>query len=281
MAIRRELREKAGDDRTWAYISDRRWKKIVNVLKVAAATQGHDKVSRSMLLILEHLLWDHPEQKLAVRRIIIELTLSGGRSFDAIEDEMTRLDPENYAFSKKTIILPQTVIFRKNDNSSGTGSASSGNVKILSTLTDVIVAGRSRYCNDSICNFTMNYENYTYEGLMEALLEEYGICPESQIRDSFIDYEYMVGEIRDEFLDLKRYDADYFSHYKRDLEDNIWVNARDVDEVVIYHQKKMSEMDRLDREISKAEQISPEYVLTKDGRNYQSLDQRNNRAADH
>ncbi|KAF1078592.1 AAA family ATPase [Methanogenium sp. MK-MG] len=277
MAIRRELRTKVGGDGTQIYISDRRWKKIVNVLKVAAATQGYDKVNRSMLLILEHLLWDHPEQKTAVRRIIIELTISGGKSFDDIEDRIKRLDPEKYSFSKKTIKLPQTVIFRKNNGHSGIGSASSGNVKLLLTLADVIVAGKSRYCNDSVCNFTMNYGDYTYEGLMEALLNEYGISLESQIHDSFIDYRYQVEEIRDEFLDLKRYDANYFNHYKRNLEDNIWVNRRDVDEVVIYHQKKMYEMDRLEKEISKVEQINLEYVLTKDGGNNQNSDQRNGR----
>jgi len=41
------------------YVSDRRWRKIIKLLKVAAFTNGQDRVSS----LLIHCLWDRPEQQ--------------------------------------------------------------------------------------------------------------------------------------------------------------------------------------------------------------------------
>ena len=55
--LRRELKNSN------IFVSDRRWKKIVNMLKVASAVNGHSSVNRMTVVLLQHVLWDVPEQR--------------------------------------------------------------------------------------------------------------------------------------------------------------------------------------------------------------------------
>ena len=48
------------------YLSDRRWRKVVKLLQVAALTNGHDQVTVWEGWLLRHCLWDHPDQRAAV-----------------------------------------------------------------------------------------------------------------------------------------------------------------------------------------------------------------------
>ncbi len=48
------------------YISDRRWRKVVKLLKVAASSNGQDAVSIWDCWLLQHCLWDSPEQRMAI-----------------------------------------------------------------------------------------------------------------------------------------------------------------------------------------------------------------------
>ncbi len=68
-------------------ISDRRWKKVVQVLKVAARSSGCPTVDRTMALLLQHMLWNLPEEREAIRKTVFELVVSGG-----ISTEKLRLD---------------------------------------------------------------------------------------------------------------------------------------------------------------------------------------------
>lgn len=46
------------EEETVPYVSDRRWKKIVGILRTSALLNGRDSVDWSDCLLLEHLLWD-------------------------------------------------------------------------------------------------------------------------------------------------------------------------------------------------------------------------------
>lgn len=56
-AFRQFLQEKQ------MYISDRRWRKIVKILKVSAYTNGRNEISIWDCVLLSYCLWDKPEQK--------------------------------------------------------------------------------------------------------------------------------------------------------------------------------------------------------------------------
>lgn len=52
------------------YVSDRRWKKIVGILRSSALLNGRDEVDWSDCLLLEHLIWDNDTQLQTVREDI-------------------------------------------------------------------------------------------------------------------------------------------------------------------------------------------------------------------
>lgn len=64
LSIREDL------DRKGNFVSDIRWKKAMDALKVAAAASGKKSVDVSLIPILQHILWDRPEQRKDVRNTI-------------------------------------------------------------------------------------------------------------------------------------------------------------------------------------------------------------------
>lgn len=54
------------------YISDRRWKKIVNLLRTSAFLNGRTKIGYSDLFILENVLWSRLEERNTIRECVIE-----------------------------------------------------------------------------------------------------------------------------------------------------------------------------------------------------------------
>lgn len=81
LEMRREFRAKN------IHLSDRRWKKIINVLKVAAASMDEKTVDRSMVLLLQHMTWDRPEQKEHIKNMLMDLMISGGESLGKLKKE--------------------------------------------------------------------------------------------------------------------------------------------------------------------------------------------------
>ena len=69
------------------YISDRRWKKVIQVLKVAACSSGCMAVDRTMALLLQHMLWNLPEEREYLRKVVFELVVSGGISTEKLRQE--------------------------------------------------------------------------------------------------------------------------------------------------------------------------------------------------
>ena len=59
------------------YISDRRWKKIVGILKTSAYLNGRDRVDFSDCLLLEHILWDKDTQIRTVMKDVSEAVGAG------------------------------------------------------------------------------------------------------------------------------------------------------------------------------------------------------------
>ena len=68
-------------------ISDRRWKKVIQVLKVAACSSGCPAVDRTMVLLLQHMLWNLPEEREFIRKTVFELAVSGGISTEKLRQE--------------------------------------------------------------------------------------------------------------------------------------------------------------------------------------------------
>ena len=78
-AIRKSLRAVNVDEaaeRRNIYVSDRRWKNIVRLLRTSAFMQDREKVDICDLLPIYHCLWQEPEERDAIRSIVIRALFS-------------------------------------------------------------------------------------------------------------------------------------------------------------------------------------------------------------
>ena len=78
-AIRKSLRAVNVDEaaeRRNIYVSDRRWKNIVRLLRTSAFMQDREKVDICDLLPIYHCLWQEPEERDAIRSIVISALFS-------------------------------------------------------------------------------------------------------------------------------------------------------------------------------------------------------------
>lgn len=78
-AIRKSLRTVNVDEaaeRRNIYVSDRRWKNIVRLLRTSAFMQDREEVDICDLLPIYHCLWQEPEERDAIRNIVIHALFS-------------------------------------------------------------------------------------------------------------------------------------------------------------------------------------------------------------
>lgn len=78
-AIRKSLRAVNVDEaaeRRNIYVSDRRWKNIVRLLRTSAFMQDREEVDICDLLPIYHCLWQEPEERDAIRKIVIRALFS-------------------------------------------------------------------------------------------------------------------------------------------------------------------------------------------------------------
>lgn len=77
--IRRALRALAvagSEERHDVYVSDRRWKKIIRLLRTSAFMQDREAVAVTDLLAVYHCLWQEPDECEDLRHIIIDIIFS-------------------------------------------------------------------------------------------------------------------------------------------------------------------------------------------------------------
>jgi MoxR-like ATPase len=94
------------------YVSDRRWNKTLLVLRTAAAAMGRKSVDLTFLPILQHMLWDRPEQKEGLRSLLIDLTGSGGvdlRRLQSNSEELISLLARAKQLSASELQFPRPV----------------------------------------------------------------------------------------------------------------------------------------------------------------------------
>lgn len=89
--IRKELQvknqEQNREQKEQYYVSDRRWKKIVHVLKTAAFLCGRDTVDLMDCQLISYCIWDTPKQQKEVKKIVSDIVQQHGlESTTAIED---------------------------------------------------------------------------------------------------------------------------------------------------------------------------------------------------
>ncbi|WP_299695439.1 ATPase RavA domain-containing protein [uncultured Vibrio sp.] len=79
------IKEQGSSSESELYVSDRRWKKAVKLLKASAFFSGRDSVNPLDIMLLQDCLWHSPESRDVVRHVVKDFALN--RAFDQQESK--------------------------------------------------------------------------------------------------------------------------------------------------------------------------------------------------
>ena len=241
LSLKRHLEQRDSEDGDGFWVSDRRWKKIAGVLRVASAANGNGSVDRTMLLVLQHLLWDLPRQKEEIRSLIIDHLVTGGTDPDRLEEGIVHL--QEMITKGDTFVedvrLPVPVFAHESD----------GNHQKIVSYRDLIAASK----DEKWFYFTVEFSfstGYPFSQIMEILQKEYRFSPgtcqgsdtmavcEAEYADLVMQYRTYVMSVR-EGGDL----------LKQNLEENIWLTRSDIDEVLCVRQNRLARLHLLEEKM--------------------------------
>lgn len=71
------------------YVSDRRWKKIIRLVKASAFMQGRDAADVTDLYVIQHCLWNNPEEIGDIRQIVLSaITKTSMQKVDQLQNDL-------------------------------------------------------------------------------------------------------------------------------------------------------------------------------------------------
>jgi MoxR-like ATPase len=245
--LRRELRNSN------IFISDRRWKKIVNVLRVASAVNEHAGVNRMTAVLLQHMLWEVPEQKEAIRKLILDRVVSGGT--DTGKLKLLVFDLKNSIFSCLQQELPDLVTCNKcyEEERKTTGGLKSSRFSGLKTQRNLtfdnaldLMKHHTQFPTHTY-GFGLDYSNLdsslSFESLAEQLHRKYGF--EFKISLDYGDkklYEKEYENLDERLNYFKKQIQEEEKALENTLRENIWVSGQDSQEILIKYRSKNTDI---------------------------------------
>jgi MoxR-like ATPase len=214
-------------------ISDRRWKKVIQVLKVAACSSGCSALDRTMALLLQHMLWNLPEEREPIRRTVFEFVVSGGVSTEKLSLEAEDLKNALY-------------LALKNELPAGVTCDSCGEDF---KLRQEIEIHHNAYPNHS---YTLKREGdsriYTYENLLKEIDSFYRNSGKQStltpVQKNIFEKEFesLAGKVRN----IKQRLEEERELLRNLMEINIWLSALDRNEALLLHDTKSAELSEIE-----------------------------------
>jgi MoxR-like ATPase len=223
-------------------ISDRRWKKVIQVLKVAACSSGCATVDRTMALLLQHMLWNLPEERETIRRTVFELVVSGGISTEKLRREAEDLQAAVSIALKNE--LPLKVV------------CDSCGEEFL--LRQEIETHHTMHPNHS---YALKKEGasklYPYDNLVKEIDSFYETTGKASTlspaqKDVF---EKESDALADRVGRVKYRLEEERELLRRMIEANIWLSTLDRNEALLLHDARSTELAELDMHILKARSL--------------------------
>lgn len=222
-------------------ISDRRWKKMVWVMKVAAHTIGRDRVDKTFLPILQHMLWNRPEEQVTLRKRLLEMAVSGGINIEREQKDLKDLHAS--AVLVKDFALPLEATCTSCDRTFSSWKDLKGHVSMYPD---------HAYALPGVEGLYQMPKHRISPRLLPNLVELFASLGQP-VRLSMgpKDRELYLGEVEDFENDLGRLESDIGRERAvllERLEDNIWLTPKDRQDVLAQYDAKtlaMSEMRRL------------------------------------
>jgi len=227
LGTRRELRSKN------IILSDRRWKKMVNVMRVAATAIDKPSVDRSMVLLLQHMAWDRPEQKEHIRNLLMDLIISGGESLQKLKKEADDLQ----SLVQRSVDFKFPLRIRCYD------------------CNEVLDNSKKLYIHKSIYPDHQYYDPYRislhlryfpYQELLKVLQEEYGWNLVENTPQRIRSYIMELGDMRDRHAQARIKVEEEVETLKSLLDSNIWLTRNDRTAVMSRCQNKINVLHGID-----------------------------------
>ncbi len=205
-------------------------------MKVASASLDRGSVDRTMVLLLQHLTWDKPEQKEAIRNILIDLAISGGVDLDKLKKDADDLyslisSSQDYDFPKLIKCCNCEQGFKK-----------------WGTLKEHFKQNPSHryYGPNDQDSYRYGYGSSLLE-LVKMLKNEYKwkfviTIPEKNKKL----YEKEIIDLKGKFSQAKQKLDDERERLKELLSTNIWISDKDRDEVLYQHENKIKLLQEID-----------------------------------
>ncbi len=244
--LRRELKNSN------VVVSDRRWKKIINVLKVASATNGHASVNRMTVVLLQHMLWDVPEQRETIRKLIMDRVVSGGT--DTRKLKMDVIDLRNSIYSCLQKELPDLVAcnkcFEEEKKTDGIRSSRFSGTKVQKSLTFDnsldLLKHHIEFPNHTY-SFGLDFSNInsslSFESVADRFRRKYGF--EFKISLDYGDkklYEKEYENLEDRLNYFKKQIQEEEKALENTLKENIWISGQDGQEILIKYRSKNTDI---------------------------------------
>ncbi|WP_160329483.1 AAA family ATPase [Methanofollis ethanolicus] len=231
LALRKEL---------WSmdiHISDRRWKKILHVLKVAAAANGDASVNRTMLPLLQHMLWIVPDQREQIRKRILDVAVSGGIDTYQLGGEVSDFDKISrsvqYSYDPGQK-LPQVVTCKNCNDTFG-------------TVWDLISHSEKNPSHKYYTN--SNWQTYNATDTLRSLGMKPNTIDHSKYKMLIREY----NEILEKKNRLKQSLDSETEDLKNHLNQNIWISRRDVDEILLRYEEKIRDLYTIEEKMANIE----------------------------
>ncbi|MCD1295711.1 ATPase [Methanocella sp. CWC-04] len=214
------------------HLSDRRWKKIVNVLKIASASMGNEVVDRSMVLLLQHMTWDTPSQKEHIRNILIDQIISGGESLEKLKKDVTDL----YFLVQRTMDykFPLPIRCYQCNEIFDTSKKLGVHRKIFSN---------HMYYDPHRISLNLRYFNYP--DLVKVLKEEYKWNFIDNTPERSRSYATELVDLKERFEHARKKVEEEFELLKKLFAENIWITENDRIEVLNRYEHKINPLQEI------------------------------------
>jgi len=221
------------------YVSDARWKDSVYAMKVAAAAAGEKSVSVSFLPLLQHTLWDWPEEIDEIRAAVFSVCTPGSLEMNSLyaeSEELLRLSVESKGAVDESAGFPR-IIHCYDCNSS---------FPTLKRLKEHSMSRpRHTYADPHIASDSgsQDYVKYSYEGLVTLLSSKYNWDifrkSEASEKEQFLKEAKALRETK------KGIESNYDSDRKKlmkGLEKNFWLTDQDKKDILTVFDLRSAEI---------------------------------------
>jgi MoxR-like ATPase len=226
LQARKELGERHID------VSDRRWKKMVDALRAAAAAAGRDSVDGSMVVLLKHMAWVRPGQREDVQSLLIDLIITGGESLEKLSRDVTDL----CELLLRTLDRPFPHLVRCYDCGELLSSS-----KTLASHDSV--HPDHRFFDPHRTGVSMRFMRY--DQLLATLREEYGwdfvAGPAGRKREC----QQEQSALRSRYERTMARVVDDMGRLERQLAGNFWVSDRDAAAIMSRHAARQRTMSQI------------------------------------